>query len=414
MTDDTPKRRKPLLVEIKPPAAAPHAPRPHLAARDEGSPPDSGRRQAGAGPQGQSGIPRAGGGSADRPDGGTAGGKAPHGRTGGGAGSGAGDPVGSGSSAGGAGHGVDGETGSRAGKAGGPAGRGDGGRGADLAGGGAGGGTGLGSEGRRGDRAGTGSGSGETGGGSGRRGGMAIGDTAFHWDREGVADARDQGSVGAPSGKPGKAGGSGGLRDDGRNRRPLRGPESGPSPADAPPVDDGLDGPLPQPRTMMMVSRVLGGRPSRVTRLFLNSGVALLTFLLGVAALRFFADLLDRYPLLGWLGIGLIGVFALASLAMAWREYRAWSRLAAIDRIGRDAGAALASGDLAEAREVSARLSRLYAGRPEMGVGRAHLARHGDEAFEARDLLAKHDETYMPREVIDTLKETGVYKEPTS
>ena len=139
---------------------------------------------------------------------------------------------------------------------------------------------------------------------------------------------------------------------------------------------------------MMMVSRVLGGRPSRVTRLFLNSGVALLTFLLGVAALRFFADLLDRYPLLGWLGIGLIGVFALASLAMAWREYRAWSRLAAIDRIGRDAGAALASGDLAEAREVSARLSRLYAGRPEMGVGRAHLARHGDEAFEARDLLA--------------------------
>ncbi len=139
---------------------------------------------------------------------------------------------------------------------------------------------------------------------------------------------------------------------------------------------------------MMMVSRVLGGRPSRVTRLFLNSGVALLSFLLGVAALRFFADLLDRYPLLGWLGIGLIGVFALASLAMAWREYRAWSRLAAIDRIGRDAGAALASGDLAEAREVSARLSRLYAGRPEMGVGRAHLARHGDEAFEARDLLA--------------------------
>lgn len=34
--------------------------------------------------------------------------------------------------------------------------------------------------------------------------------------------------------------------------------------------------------------------------------------------------------------------------------------------------------------------------------------------FEARDLLAKHDETYMPREVVDTLKESGVYKEPES
>lgn len=34
--------------------------------------------------------------------------------------------------------------------------------------------------------------------------------------------------------------------------------------------------------------------------------------------------------------------------------------------------------------------------------------------FEARDLLAKHDETYMPREVIDTLKESGVYQDPNS
>lgn len=34
--------------------------------------------------------------------------------------------------------------------------------------------------------------------------------------------------------------------------------------------------------------------------------------------------------------------------------------------------------------------------------------------FEARDLLAKHDETYMPREVVDTLKEAGVYKDPNS
>lgn len=34
--------------------------------------------------------------------------------------------------------------------------------------------------------------------------------------------------------------------------------------------------------------------------------------------------------------------------------------------------------------------------------------------FEARDLLAKHDETYMPREVVDTLKESGVYQEPES
>ena len=35
-----------------------------------------------------------------------------------------------------------------------------------------------------------------------------------------------------------------------------------------------------------------------------------------------------------------------------------------------------------------------------------------DGLFQATEILAKHDETYMPREVIDALKEQGVYQEP--
>lgn len=34
--------------------------------------------------------------------------------------------------------------------------------------------------------------------------------------------------------------------------------------------------------------------------------------------------------------------------------------------------------------------------------------------FEANEILAKHDEKYMPIEVIDTLKKQGVYKVPNS
>ncbi|MFV0303691.1 MAG: cytochrome c maturation protein CcmE [Paracoccus sp. (in: a-proteobacteria)] len=34
--------------------------------------------------------------------------------------------------------------------------------------------------------------------------------------------------------------------------------------------------------------------------------------------------------------------------------------------------------------------------------------------FEADNLLAKHDETYMPKEVIDSLKEAGIYEDPNS
>ena len=35
-----------------------------------------------------------------------------------------------------------------------------------------------------------------------------------------------------------------------------------------------------------------------------------------------------------------------------------------------------------------------------------------DGTFEATEILAKHDETYMPKEVIDALKDQGVYVEP--
>lgn len=35
-----------------------------------------------------------------------------------------------------------------------------------------------------------------------------------------------------------------------------------------------------------------------------------------------------------------------------------------------------------------------------------------DGTFMATEILAKHDETYMPKEVIDALKDQGVYVEP--
>lgn len=36
-----------------------------------------------------------------------------------------------------------------------------------------------------------------------------------------------------------------------------------------------------------------------------------------------------------------------------------------------------------------------------------------DGVFEATKILAKHDETYMPKEVVDALKEQGVYQPAT-
>lgn len=48
----------------------------------------------------------------------------------------------------------------------------------------------------------------------------------------------------------------------------------------------------------------------------------------------------------------------------------------------------------------------------EEGQGMVGQGRYVNGTFEAIEILAKHDETYMPKEVIDALKEQGTYQAP--
>ena len=45
------------------------------------------------------------------------------------------------------------------------------------------------------------------------------------------------------------------------------------------------------------------------------------------------------------------------------------------------------------------------------GAGMVALGQMQDSSFVATEILAKHDETYMPKEVIEALKAQGVYKD---
>ncbi|MGR3491583.1 MAG: cytochrome c maturation protein CcmE [Shimia sp.] len=47
------------------------------------------------------------------------------------------------------------------------------------------------------------------------------------------------------------------------------------------------------------------------------------------------------------------------------------------------------------------------------GEGMVGLGSYVDGEFRATEILARHDETYMPKEVIDALKEQGVYQPET-
>jgi cytochrome c-type biogenesis protein CcmE len=61
-------------------------------------------------------------------------------------------------------------------------------------------------------------------------------------------------------------------------------------------------------------------------------------------------------------------------------------------------------------------LSVAYTGiRPDLfaeGQGMVATGTYLNGVFQATEILAKHDETYMPAEVIDALKEQGVYVAP--
>ncbi|MDC0737455.1 cytochrome c maturation protein CcmE [Cognatishimia sp. SS12] len=48
----------------------------------------------------------------------------------------------------------------------------------------------------------------------------------------------------------------------------------------------------------------------------------------------------------------------------------------------------------------------------EENQGMVGTGRYVSGVFQASEILAKHDETYMPKEVIDALKEQGVYVAP--
>ena len=48
----------------------------------------------------------------------------------------------------------------------------------------------------------------------------------------------------------------------------------------------------------------------------------------------------------------------------------------------------------------------------EENQGMVGTGRYINGVFEATEILAKHDENYMPKEVVDALKEQGVYQAP--
>ncbi|MGI1660898.1 YcjF family protein [Palleronia sp. KMU-117] len=167
------------------------------------------------------------------------------------------------------------------------------------------------------------------------------------------------------------------------------------SPAEAPPVVD-PDAPLPTGQAMQTMATLAARRPSALGRWFWRLLVALVTFILSVAAWSFVDTLIARSAVLGYAALVLVGLFVLVCVAILIREWAAISRLARLDKLHAAAAEALATNDLVGARAVVDRMLALYAGRPDLRWGRETLNARKADAVDADALLEAAEADLLP------------------
>lgn len=164
------------------------------------------------------------------------------------------------------------------------------------------------------------------------------------------------------------------------------------APQDVPAVPDLVD---QQPATMQTVVATVGRRPSRLARWFWGLLVALVGFVVSLAAWDYVNGLIARSPVLGGIVTVLVVLFSLVLLIIALRELSAFASLRRLDGLQETAQSALSAGDLKQARSVTDRLLRLYRARDDTQWGRERFAEAQGDVLDADGLIGLADTTIL-------------------
>ena len=133
---------------------------------------------------------------------------------------------------------------------------------------------------------------------------------------------------------------------------------------------------------MQAVATLAARRPSALARWFWRLLIAIVTFVVSVAAWNFVTSLVERNPVLGAIATVLIAAFLLVLTLIAFREAAALARLQRVDGLQTEAAQALAAEDLPAAKRAADRVARLYAGREDLKWARQ---RYGERMVEQMD-----------------------------
>lgn len=126
-----------------------------------------------------------------------------------------------------------------------------------------------------------------------------------------------------------------------------------------------------------------------------TTGGILVSAALGLAADRLIRDLFASNEWLGWLGLGVLGAFVVAVLALVIREMLALRRLRVLDALRVDAARAHADNDHKRASAVVDNLNGLYSGRPDLGRSRDALDSQLKDLFDGTDIIALAERSLM-------------------
>ncbi|WP_417582495.1 YcjF family protein [Pelagibacterium sp.] len=139
--------------------------------------------------------------------------------------------------------------------------------------------------------------------------------------------------------------------------------------------------------------------PKRRSRFWRNlafgSGGALISLGLGLAADRLVRDLFAAYDWLGWVGLGVVGVFIVALAVLTVRELMGLARLRTMDRLRDKAAAALLADDLSAAQKIVADLNGLYANRPDLARVREGLQTDAASILDGAELIMTAERALM-------------------
>lgn len=162
------------------------------------------------------------------------------------------------------------------------------------------------------------------------------------------------------------------------------------APAEAEIADTAFD-PQPEPDLIGPPPRRMGW----IGRIAWTAGSILVSAGLALAADRLIRDLFARYEWLGWAGLGILGAFVIAVLALVAREIFALRRLRTLDALKADAARARSEDDQKLAHHVVERLEGIYADRPDMARSREVVKTNLPHLFDGTEIVTLAERSLM-------------------